>query len=139
MIKRPPRRVLHDITHTWASQAPQYDRPDITPAPGVVGWQVPPGLTPVPVLCLLYYTEHRGRLTLVGILSYFPEGSPFDDEPGDFMVLVHPEWRRQGIGSRLVREAVRRWGVDLMTQCYTTQGWMLAQSILEDPREDETL
>jgi GNAT superfamily N-acetyltransferase len=127
-VNRPPRRVPFDITHTWESQVPQYSRPDVPREAGINHWVVPAAEAPVPIECLLY--RNAGHL-LLGILNYYPQGSPLGELPHDFMVIVHPRSRRQGIGKALLEAAVDRWpDIDLMAQCYTDAGWELAQTLL---------
>lgn len=130
---RPPRRLPAGVgaLFAWESQAPQYERDDIVPRPGIVHWTVPEDERPAgtPVECLLYYGEFLG---LLGILNYYPEGSPLGDAPHDFFLVVHPDRRRQGVGSALIREACRRWPqIDLLGQAYTDAGWATALSVLE--------
>lgn len=129
------RRVPFGLTHTWESQECQYiDRTDIRWRPGITHWTVPRNAAPVPIECLLY-REDRGGLAgrLVGILNYFPEGSPVGDLPGDTLTLVRPEWRRKGIGKALLTEALRRWpAIDLLSQSYTDEGYALATSVLKE-------
>jgi len=116
------------MTHTWESQAWQYDRPDIPKSFGIVHWTVPKDSAPVPIECLLYFGMFRD---LRGILNYYPEGSPHGEQPHDLMVLVRPEVRREGIGRVLISEAMHRWPqIDLLKQSYTDSGWALAQSVL---------
>jgi len=50
-------------------------------------------------------------------------------------VLVHPRRQRRGIGSALVREALRRWPeIDPERQTYTPEGAALANAVLGSPR-----
>lgn len=148
MLARPPRRVAGDVTHAWESQALQYQRPDVPRVPaGLTHWTVPADEAPVRIECLLLWNPPAGRsihlgvlpavraaaAELIGILNYYPEGSPYGEEPHDVLVLVHPEHRREGVGTILLTEAMRLWpGIDLLTQSYTTAGWELARSLLED-------
>lgn len=113
----------------WAEQAPQYERPDIPDrSPGTHHWTVPPELVDgVVIECLLHYDESG----LIGILNYFPKGSPMD-LPGDVTVVVHPARQRRGVGTTLVQEARRRWNVDLEDQCTTPAGAALIASLQED-------
>lgn len=132
MTERPPRRIPHNLTHHWHGQAIQYERrSDIPVRPGIVAWQAPLSETyGVPVLCLLHYSGNLFQNLLTGILNYFPEGSPFGDEVGDYFIIVKPSHRRQSIGTMLTLEAVRRWQVDLLKQSYSDEGWALAESVL---------
>lgn len=124
----PRRRVPFGLTHTWTSQAVQYERrTDIPVEPGLVHWTVPRDEAPVPIECLLAYTEDP---QLVGILNYYPEGSPFGERPGDFLVLVHPAHRRKGLGTLLIAAADARWHLNLEEQAYTPEGEALADAYL---------
>ena len=126
MLTQPKRRV--GVTHTWDSQAKQYARPDIIWTLGINHWTVPKDEAPVPIECLLYFNP-EGRL--LGILNYYPEGSPFGEVPHDLLVLVDPAVRRCGIGTWLLTAAMERWpAIDLTKQAYTDQGWALATSVL---------
>jgi GNAT superfamily N-acetyltransferase len=51
------------------------------------------------------------------------------EEAGNFNVIVHRDKRRQGIGTKLLREAMRRWHVDLGKQAWTPDGSRLRDSI----------
>lgn len=136
MISRPPRRARHglDSVHYWLSQALQYEtRRDIIKMPGIVHWAVPEDEAPVRIECLLYFDL---ALSLRGILNYYPEGSPFGEQPHDTLTLVHPGHRRQGIGRRLTEESLRLWPqIDLTKQSYTDEGWALAQTLLSRKEE----
>lgn len=86
--------------------------------------------------CLLAY-DAGGELA--GILFYYftdvsmPPGS--DDSPypleeaGNFTVHVRRDKRRQGWGTKLVLEAMRRWHADLSQQVWTPQGSLLRESL----------
>lgn len=128
---RPPRRVPGSVTHTWISQAWQYNRPDVPKTKnGIVHWTVPKDEAPVPIECLLFYGSD-GRL--VGILNYYPEGSPLGEKPHDTLTLVMPSMRRCGIGKALLREALKRWPqIDLLKQAYTDEGWALARTLIQE-------
>ena len=128
MIRRPKRRASLTPVHDWASQAIQYTvRTDIERIDGITTWTVPQDEAPVPIICLL---AHQGGL-LLGILNYYPEGSGLTmEQPGDIMLIIDPGYRRLGIGTHLLTRAIEVWGVDLMSQCYTDEGWELAQSVL---------
>jgi GNAT superfamily N-acetyltransferase len=134
------RRLIPSLSPhlSWAGERGQYDRPEINNRlPGIHHWTVPAELVDGTVIeCLLHYSadpatggswSRDGVLT--GILNYFPHGSPFKDEPGDVLVLVDPAHQRAGIGTALLREAVRRWQVDLHNQALTPAGVALTRSL----------
>ena len=117
--------------HHWESQARQYAR---LSHPGlhhelhtVMG---------VPIHCLLWYGQPPGtrdlgpRSRLHGILNYYPYDMPPHQGAGDVNVWVDPATWCRGIGSHLLREAVRRWYVDLAAQRYTPAGARLAESVI---------
>lgn len=79
----------------------------------------------IPVNYLLHHGDD-GRIN--GILSHFPEGSPFE-KPGSITVTVHPSHRDKGIGSKLVNTAVDKFGVDLEQQQYTPLGYELYRNV----------
>jgi GNAT superfamily N-acetyltransferase len=95
--------VPDEQMYTWESQAAQY------PPSG------PPGISyfcgklsdELIVDCLLYRDE-TGEL--VGILNHYPADFPPYEREGDENIWVHPDRRRQGIGSALLLEARFRWG-----------------------------
>jgi GNAT superfamily N-acetyltransferase len=111
--------------YSWASQARQYPalgRPGIS----WLGGETPHGT----VDCLLWRDPNR---RLRGILNHYPFDVPGLEVAGNVNLWVHPQWQRQGIGSALVREAQRRWSVDLSRQRYTTAGAALADALDPDP------
>lgn len=131
---RPKRTVPFSITHSWQSQEWQYrTRTDIPKAEGIVHWTVPSHLAPVRIECLLFFWRlPTPALNLLGICNYYPEGSPQGEQPHDTLTLVHPDFRRLGIGSALLREAMRRWPqIKLADQTYTAQGWALVNNLKE--------
>lgn len=149
-MTRPARRVPGDLTHDWESQAEQYEYRSDVPrvGDGITLWWVPRNEAPVPIGCLLYWAppaqsssilagvrpSYKAQVAeLVGILNYYPQGSPYGEEPHDTLTLVRPDRRREGIGTALLREALRRWpDIDLRAQAYTSAGWELARTLLED-------
>jgi GNAT superfamily N-acetyltransferase len=80
--------------------------------------------------CLLLYSA-SGRLQ--GILNHYPRDEPPYERAGNVNLYVHPDHRRQGIGTALLREAVRRWAVDPRRQRYSPAGYELAKSVWPDP------
>lgn len=95
--------VPDDQMYSWESQASQYP-PDGPTGISYFRGQLSEDLY---VDCLLYRDENG---VLVGILNHYPMDIPPHEREGDENVWVHPEHRRQGIGSALLLEARVRWG-----------------------------
>lgn len=120
VVSVPERQIL-----SFESQAAQY------PASG------PPGLSYYRgeisesewVDCLLYRDDDGG---LLGILNYYAMDFPPWEQAGNCNIWVRHDHRRQGIGTRLLREAHARWRLDFAQQRYTFAGARLAQSVLLD-------
>lgn len=71
-----------------------------------------------------YLVARNERDAIVGIFYYRRRS-------GSFTICVHPEFRRRGIGLRLLREAMARLpGVDLYAQSYTPAGAALIRALL---------
>jgi len=79
----------------------------------------------IPVNYLLHHGDD-GRIN--GILSHFPEGTPFE-KPGSITVTVHPHHRDKGVGSALIRAAQDKFGIDLEQQEYTPLGYELYRNV----------
>ena len=111
--------------YSWASQARQY------PPMGKPGISYFPGVTDRGTIdCLLWRDDNR---RLRGILNHYPFDVPGFEEAGNVNIWVHPGWQRKGIGTALVREAQRRWTIDLTRQRFTTAGAALADALDPDP------
>jgi GNAT superfamily N-acetyltransferase len=67
------------------------------------------------------FARKRGRV--VGMFAFEPA-------TGIFEICVLPSWRRCGIGTKLLAEAVKRWAIDFEQQEYTPAGAELVQSFL---------
>jgi GNAT superfamily N-acetyltransferase len=125
MTFTPPMFIPSMLMYSWESQVwqyPQKDSPGVHYYPGVL----PDGRV---VDCLLWYGSDR---KLHGILNHYDEafchpGSP--EKPGNVNLWVDPAWQRMGIGTALVKDAMRRWDLDPEQQQYSTQGWALVQSL----------
>jgi GNAT superfamily N-acetyltransferase len=122
--------VADERMFSWQSQAAQYP-PTGPPGFSYVRGQVTDELF---VDCLLYRDETGG---LVGILNRYPTDFPPLEREGDQNIWVHPDRRRQGIGSALITEAFFRWGPspnadDLKL---TESGVQLLQGMEEKRRE----
>lgn len=106
---------------SWESQAVQY------PERGGPGITYFAGETPFGnVDCLLFY-DRKKRLR--GILNYYAIDFPPWEKAGNVNIWVHPEARRRGIATRLVRAAMQRWRIDLDQQRFTKEGLALAEHL----------
>lgn len=113
---QPIQPTLPDV-FTWDSQVVQYPhRGD--PGVSYFAGELSDGRV---VDCLLH-RDDKGILQ--GILNYYREGVDWgpDEKPGNVNLWVKPGRERRGIGTELVQDAVRRWGVSLEGQRYTVAG-----------------
>jgi len=85
---------------------------------------------------LLYYDDSG---TLRGLFKYFPRDVPETDprfgnrwiaQAGVFIILVHPDYQRQGVGMKLLQAANVRWKLNFNMQEYTRSGAALVQKFL---------
>ncbi|HWE55148.1 MAG TPA: GNAT family N-acetyltransferase [Acidimicrobiales bacterium] len=124
--------VSEDRMLTWESQARQY--PEL--GPQGVSSHVAELPTGAKVNCLLL-RRPDGRL--VGILNHYAEAIGPLQKANTMNIWVHPDHRRQGIGSELVLSALQRdWPVDLEEVAFTGAGEAMARSLIQrvDPRPD---
>jgi GNAT superfamily N-acetyltransferase len=80
---------------------------------------------------LSHYNDRNG----IEVLMYRSRGGYLEgvlrrSTSGELSVYVDPRRQHRGIGTILVREAARRWGVDLSVQRFTPSGLALAQKAL---------
>lgn len=109
---------------TWDSQVVQY------PSDGPVGLSYFSGTMSdgvPPVDCLLY-RGNDGKL--LGIANYYAVDYPPYERAGNYLILVDPEHRREGIARALLAEMDARWGVDFSQQKYSTKGLLAARQYL---------
>jgi len=71
------------------------------------------------VNCLLYYGDD---LTLQGILNHYPFDFPPYQKRGSVNLQVRKDKRRNGIGTALLNEAIKRYKINLKRQEYTPLG-----------------
>lgn len=69
--------------------------------------------------CLLWRDDNG---TLRGILYHYPQGTPWED-PGSVNLIVDDSYRKRGIATTLMDEAVKRFKVNLKKQTYTDDGY----------------
>lgn len=111
---------------SWESQVVQYPTagpPGVSYFEGDVS-EVYPDHPPVD--CLLWRSEQG---TLHGILNHYPVDYGTLERKGNVSLFVDPEWRRQGIATRLVTEAWSRWDTTLRQQTFTVDGAALADHL----------
>lgn len=121
-------RVVPYIPFSWESQRDQY------PADHEPGFRYTvehvEAYPDHPIDCLVLYGGDR---KIAAILNHFPLGVPGWEEPRAMMLYVDPARRRQGLGTRMLREAERLWGpVDWDAQHVTPEGRALAESYRKD-------
>jgi len=81
----------------------------------------------------LFFYDEVGLLR--GLLKYFDRdihesegsGDGLVAHAGEIFVIVDPDYRRRGIGTRLLREATCTWNIDLTNQGFTPQGVALVE------------
>lgn len=116
--------------YDWESQAQQYAYRD---TPGIcyerhstyeLGAQLGDKIAFID--CLLYRDEDG---LLVGILNYYPNDNEWE-QAGNVNMWVKPDHQRQGIGTALAVEGLRRWpDTDLEQQRYTSQGLLFFDAL----------
>ena len=76
--------------------------------------------------CLLF----RKNGKILGILNKFNDDVPhLGEKKGNFLVIVHPQYQKKGIGTQLLKEAIKRWDVNLEQQYWTPEGRFLLKRI----------
>lgn len=138
----PPRVLVEGVevevigpAFTWASQESQYAR---SGPPGLsheqhaidaLGKEVPLGDPSAVILvdCLLM-RDYQGKL--IGILNHYTGDHPLE-KTGNVNIWVRPRCQRRGIGTKLLREAQQRWGIDWRQQRYTVTGLKLLKGLLQ--------
>jgi GNAT superfamily N-acetyltransferase len=79
-------------------------------------------------LCITY-RDDTGNL--IGFFEYFPVEGFVDIKKGDFSITVDPKRFREGVGSKLLQEAMNRIEINLEQQYYTPLGYKLVRSYLD--------
>ncbi|SRR6266540_5451457 len=111
--------TVPDFPVVFFTQQLTYFSPTGTPGLSHERHTVPEYSPDAIVDCLLWRGEDG---TLLGILYYYPNDVPLYERAGNVNILVDPDRRREGIGTRLLAEAYRRWLLDFDTQDYTSAG-----------------
>lgn len=93
---------------------------------------------------MMSFIHHDERGAPTGILHYFPEGSRrAKEKPGGIQVLVHPDHQGKGVGTKLLDEAMAKYGpggsdlgwwspIDLEEQQTTPSGYGLYEKHRRD-------
>ena len=103
------------------AQYPQSGSPGISYFRG----DLPSGLW---VDCLVY-RDNNGKARAV--LNHFPVDTPPWEQRGNILILVAQEWRRRGIGTALLKEALTRWDIPLERQKSTKDGARFVKRYLQ--------
>jgi hypothetical protein len=77
------------------------------------------GLQPGQWVDCLLWRDEKGILK--GIVYHYPQDLPLEKK-GNMNVFISPDSKRQGIASKLVAEAIKRYDVDLRQQRYSEEG-----------------
>ncbi|MGV0050112.1 GNAT family N-acetyltransferase [Mycobacterium colombiense] len=73
-------------------------------------------------------TYRNGKGELVGIHTYFFKAM-FGHHAGHTETLVRPDSRRQGIGTKLLIESIKRFHINIHHQHYTKDGYALVKKV----------
>lgn len=116
---------VEDFPGVWAQQVKQY------PAKGTAGISYFKGELDSDrhVDCLLY-RDAKGKL--VGVLNHYPFDMPPYEFKGNVNVMVSPKHQGAGIGKALLKDAMKRWGVNLSQQNWTPSGNKLRASVSKE-------
>lgn len=83
-------------------------------------------------------TIYRNKMgAIVGVLHQYPGGLDIrvrdaNKKPGEYFIIVHPSYRRRGIGAALLAAADEKWGLDFWHQDYSDEGYALAVKYLRE-------
>ncbi len=113
------------VVFSWPAQAAQY--PPVGP-PGISYFRgdVSTAARAAYVDCLLM-RDVNGVLT--GILNHYPQDLPPYEQAGAVNIWVRPDRQRRGIGTRLAREALTRWPIEIRQQHLTPAGAAFAEAL----------
>jgi SPP1 gp7 family putative phage head morphogenesis protein len=118
------------------------DYPISAPSMGVLAWAGQVGQHPDRGKPGMSYTQNKvdefkidtllwrdDKGILRGLLYHYPQDVPGYEKKGNVTLMVDPLRQRQGIGSKLLREAGKRWNINLWNQDYTPEGAALAKAV----------
>jgi DNA-binding NarL/FixJ family response regulator len=83
--------------------------------------------------CLLW-RDDSGKLK--GIVYHYPQDLPLEKK-GNMNVFISPDSKRQGIASKLVAEAIKRYKVDLRQQRYSEEGAAFINNFVRNMPENK--
>ena len=77
----------------------------------------------------------RDEMGLVrGILNHYPQDFFPDESKGNVNIFIEPAAKRTGIATRLLTEAIARWGVNFEQQRFTKEGRAFTAAFLKRTR-----
>lgn len=124
-----PEATLHRV-YSWESQQRQYPR---LGAPGISYYAGPmPQISPDYIVDCLLWRDDDGIVR--GILNHYGMDGSLLEARGNVNIWVDPAWKRRGIATALITEAVRRWDIDPAQQRYTPEGSALVTALLQGAR-----
>jgi GNAT superfamily N-acetyltransferase len=103
----------------WETQVIQY------PPKGERGISYFAGPTSFGDVDCLLWRDDWGHVR--GILNHYGMDCPPWEHKGNVNIFVDPQWRRRGIATALLTEAVRRWPIDFDHQRYSRAGYETVQ------------
>jgi GNAT superfamily N-acetyltransferase len=116
MVEAALDELPDSVWHQQAAQAPQTGTPNSIKQTRIEEAEA-----------LLFYDDAG---CLRGMLKYFEKDVPRSNQFGDYLVahagelviIVDPRYQRRGVGTKLLREAIAQWQIDLERQRYTPSG-----------------
>lgn len=122
----PAATVPPNTMHSWEVMASQFPEKGF---PGITATAEHPRDFPDVTVDALQYRALDG--SIIGILIRYPFVAGYERD-GNANMWVRPDRRREGIGTSLLKEALRRWpNIDLMKQDYTPAGRAVATRLVE--------
>jgi len=76
----------------------------------------------------IIYRNEEGEM--VGIITYYLHDYFHLERAGNLNISVDPKYWRNGIGLKLLKEAIRKWNIDFNKQTYTRSGIRLLLTFL---------
>jgi DNA-binding CsgD family transcriptional regulator/8-oxo-dGTP pyrophosphatase MutT (NUDIX family)/predicted ABC-type ATPase len=111
------KQSLDGMPWPFKGQAKQFDKKG---PPGLSYFKgTGNGLQPGQWVDCLLWRDEKGILK--GIVYHYPQDLPLEKK-GNMNVFISPDSKRQGIASKLVAEAIKRYDVDLRQQRYSEEG-----------------